>query len=154
MTLQDFMRKVQQNSVCQSMLPVDLAMLYPAFSVKRGILCAHILCHRTAVKPAGLEIWPPELSLELAYPQAKPISIINLKFDGPYIDGTKLIPNRSPEDKARYADAIRKLTGLGDELLASWDENGSADISAYNECLKPVLDISQWEILAALAKLS
>lgn len=154
MTLQDFMRKIQQNSVCRSMLPVDLVMLYPAFSVKRGILCAHILCHRAAVRPEGLEIWPPELSLEFTYPQARPISIINLKFDGPYADGTKLIPNRPPEDKARYAGAVRKLTGLGDGLLAGWDETVSADVSAYNECLKSVLDISQWEILAALTKLS
>lgn len=154
MTLQDFMRKIQQNSVCRSVLPADLAMLYPAFSVKRGILCAHILCHRAAVRPEGLEIWSPELSMELAYPQARLISIINLKFDGPYTDGTKLIPNRSPEDKARYAGAIRKLTDLGDGLLTSWDETGSADVSAYNECLKSVLDASQWEILASLAKLS
>ena len=92
--------------------------------------------------------------LELAYPQARPISIRSLKFDGPYTDGTKLIPNRSPENKARYAGAVRRLTGLGDELLTNWDETEGADVSAYNECLKSVLDISQWEILAALANLS
>lgn len=130
------------------MLPVDLTMLYPAFSVKRGILCAHILCHRAAVRPEGLEIWAPELRLEVAFPQARPISIVNLKFDGPYDDGAELIPNRSPDERSRHIEAVHRLVSLGDELLAEWEKTGNADLSAYNECLRSVLQSSQWEILS------
>lgn len=151
MTLQELMRKIQQDPVCRSMLPVDLAMLYPAFSVKRGILCAHILCHRAAVKPEGLEVWPPELRLEIACPQIRPISIVNLKFDGPYADGTKLIPNRSPDERSHHGEAVHRLVSLGDGLLAEWEKTGSADLSAYNECLRSVLEPSQWEILSTFA---
>lgn len=148
------MRKVQQNPVCRSMLPVDLTMLYPAFSVKRGILCAHILCHRAAVRPEGLEIWPPELRLEIAYPQVRPISVVNLKFDGVYPEGTKLLPNRAPEEKASRAEAIRSLIALGDALLANWEKTGDADLSAYHKCLSAVLEPAQWELLATLAGLN
>ena len=152
MTLQELMRKIQQDPVCRSMLPVDLAMLYPAFSVKRGILCAHILCHRAAVKPEGLEIWSPELRLEIACPQVRPISVVNLKFDGPYTGGTKLIPNRSPDERARHIETVHKLVSLGDALLTEWEKTGSADLSAYNECLKSVMEPAQWEILSAFVE--
>ena len=152
MTLQELMRNIQQDPVCRAMLPVDLTMLYPAFSVKRGILCAHILCHRVAVRPEGLEIWPPELRLEIACPRVRPISVVNLRFDGPYTEGTKLLPNRSPEEKARYGEAMGRLVSLGDRLLADWGKTGSADVSAYNDCLRSVLEPSQWQLLSAFAE--
>ena len=152
MTLQGLMRDIRQDPVCRAMLPVDMTMLYPAFSVKRGVLCAHVLCHRAAVKPEGLEIWPPELRLEFACPRVRPISVVNLKFDGPYTEGTKVLPNRSPEEKARYSAAMRRLAALGDGLLAEWEETGAADVSPYNECLRSVLEPSQWQLLAAFAE--
>lgn len=150
MTLQEFMRKIQQNPVCRSMLPVDLTMLYPAFSVKRGVLCAHILCHRAAVRPEGLEIWAPELRLEIAFPQARPISIVNLKFDGPYEGTTRLLPNPAPEERAGRAQALRELVAQGDELFAQWEKTGKADVAAYNARLQSVLEPDQWELLVPL----
>ena len=150
MELKEFMKKIQKDPVRLHMLPMTQGMLYPAFSVCRGKLCAHILCHHSAVKPEGLQIWPPEYYLQYVYPQGKPLAAQSLKYSAQWgnadYDTPALIPNRTPEERERVREAIQELTRLGDELLKAWDENGTADVQAYNQQLAQVLESGQWEL--------
>lgn len=150
MELKEFMKKIQQDPMRLHMLPVTQGMLYPAFSVVRGKLCAHFLCHRSAVKPEGLQIWPPEFYFQYVYPQGKPLAVRSLRYSTQWedtdFDTPVLIPNRTPEERERTREAIKELTRLGDELLKAWDKNGTADVQAYNQQHAQVLERGQWEL--------
>lgn len=150
MELKEFMKKIQQDPVRFQMLPMTQGMLYPAFSVTQGKLCAHILCHRSAVKPEGLQIWPPEYYFQYVYPQGKSLAVQSLRYSAQWestdFDTTTLIPNRTPEERECAREAIKELNRLGDELLNAWDETGTADVRAYHQQLAQVLESGQWEL--------
>lgn len=154
MELKELMKEIQKDVIQRGTLPMEQGMLYPAFSICRGKLCVHILSHRTAVKPEGLRIWPPEFYLQYSYPEVKPLAMANLKYSvlGKSTDFTAwaVIPVRTPEDKERSRENLKKLIELGSQLLKSWVETGTADPEAYQQQLAKVLEPAQWEMYAHL----
>lgn len=152
MELKELMKEIQKDVIQRGILPIEQGMLYPTFSICRGKLCTHILSHRTAVKPEGLRIWPPEYYLQYSYPNVKPLVIADLKYSilGVNTDfaASTVIPVRAPEEKERRCEDMKKLIELGDTLLKSWDETGAADLEAYQQQLAKVLEPTQWEMYA------
>lgn len=143
MKLKEFIRKVQNTPVIRGLLPVNQGMLFPAFTVTEGKLCLHFLCHRSAVVKDGLQVWPPELYFQFAYPKGTLLAMQDLHyspgFAGSDFKKAQLLPPRTPEERSRYRDSMQSLEQLGDEILQTWDAAGAAELEAYNRLLERVL---------------
>lgn len=147
MKLKEFMKKILSSPVTRAVLPVNQGMLFPAFTVTQDKLCLHFICHRSRVTGEGLQVWPPELYFQFAYPKGTLLTMQNLRYSPCFADSdfeeARLLPPRTAEERERYRDDMRRLEQLGDEILASWDASGTAELETYNSLLERILTPEQ-----------
>lgn len=150
MELKQFINTMMQSRGLRALLPVSQGLLYPCFTTRDGMLCAHFLANSSTIQPEGMVQYTPITHVTALFPGGAVVSVENLKFNPCFRDvdftASTLIPKRSPEEKQQARENMALLTQLVNQVLTHWEETGTADTEAYHRQLSKVLLPQQWAL--------
>lgn len=83
--IQDFLKKINTNSVVRENIPMGLGMGFPVLNITGDRLLVSVFYYRSILRPQDQTLlMPPEYTLTVDYPSGKLISFENLRLDARY----------------------------------------------------------------------
>lgn len=85
LSIQDFLKKINTNSVVRENIPMGLGMSFPVLNITGDRLLVSVFYYRTILRPNDQTLlMPPEYFLTFDYPSAKLTSFQSLWLDSRY----------------------------------------------------------------------
>ena len=82
LSIQDFLKKINTNSVVRENIPMGLGMSFPVLNITGDRLLVSVFYYRTILRPNDQTLlMPPEYFLTFDYPSAKLTSFQSLRLD-------------------------------------------------------------------------